>query len=72
MAEVAVYYYTVPHPESKGVSVSAPRPATLLAIKWRKGSAILLTKLMVDADDLDAQGALRADRMRKYQQPEIP
>jgi hypothetical protein len=69
MPEVDVYYYIVPQPNSIGVCVTAPRPATLTAIKWRKGSAILLTKLTVDADDLDRQGALRADRMRKYRQP---
>jgi hypothetical protein len=72
MPDVDIYYYTVRHPSSKGVRVTEPRPATLVAIKWRKGSALLLTKLTVDADDLDRQGVLRADRLRKYRQPEIP
>jgi hypothetical protein len=61
MADVEVYYFMAWDPD-KGQNVRSKRPATMDAIKRRKGEPILDTRSVVDSQQVDGNGFLLEPR----------
>jgi hypothetical protein len=62
MADVEVYYFVAWDPDA-GQNVRSKRPATLEAIKRRKGEPIQDTRSVVDSQQVDGNGFLLEGRV---------